>query len=135
MEVGAMKTIPFYICFLFTFAVPMDVSGEESPKVHTVVIKAGSFEFLPDTLTIQTGERVQWVNQDPKEIHFLIDDFLSYSGTQPEIGSHILESNQTFEYTFLHSGRFPYQCFFHYQKHQMKGVIIVEGKDLEPPPF
>ena len=126
MEVGPMRTITLYVTFLFALAVPMAVSGEETPKVHTVVIKEGSFSFIPETLTIQTGERVKWVNQDPKETHFLIDDFLSFSGTQPEIGSHILESNQTFEYTFLHPGKFPYQCFFHFQKHQMKGVIIVE---------
>ena len=80
-----MKTIPFFICFLFTLALPMAVSGEktpvvsgeespevsdekspavsgeESPKVHVVVIKEGIFGFLPDTLTIQVGERVKWV--------------------------------------------------------------------------
>jgi len=123
------------LLFLFFFGVFLGVVHGESQKVHTIRIQPGSFQFSPDSIRIQTGETVEWVNGDKVEVHFLIDDFLSIPGTQPEIGSKTLEPGDMTQHTFLRPGKFPFQCFFHFQQHGMKGVVIVEGENLDPLPF
>ena len=123
------------LLLFFIFGVLSSVVHGESQKVHTIRIQPGSFQFTPESIRIRTGETVEWVNEDKVEVHFLIDDFLSAPGTQPEIGSRTLEPGDMTQHTFLHPGKFPFQCFFHFQKHGMKGVIIVEGEDPDPLPF
>ena len=130
-----MKTKLPFLGFVLILGIKLGLAVAGSPQVHQVSIKAGTFKFTPETLTIRTGDTVRWVNEDPQEAHFLIDDFFSQPGAQPEIVSKTLQPGEMTEHTFLHPGRFPYHCFFHFQQHQMKGVVIVEGEDLAPLPF
>ncbi len=130
-----ITAISLLLLILLTAGLFPGLVQAQPQKVHKIVIKAGSFQFTPDALTIQTGDTVQWINEDTKEIHFLIDNFFSRPGAQPEIGSRNLDPGKMTQHTFMHPGEFPYQCFIHFQQHNMKGTVIVEGEDLDPLPF
>ncbi|MBI5332084.1 MAG: cupredoxin family copper-binding protein [Candidatus Aenigmarchaeota archaeon] len=86
------------------------VSGDISPK--TVTIK--NFAFDPAGLSIKTGTIVNWVNEDSAP----------HTATLTGIfDSGILNTGQSFSYTFNIPGTYDYICTLH---PSMRARVIVE---------
>ncbi len=88
--------------------------GNNPPGQHTVIID--NFAFSPATITISTGEKVVWRNDDNVG-HTVTSD----SGS--ELDSPLLSQGQTYEHTFNTAGSFPYHCTPH---SFMTATVIVQ---------
>ena len=85
----------------------------DGPAVHNVDIT--NFVFTPQTLSIQTDDKVVWTNL-AKDFHRVVWD----NGTF--ISSDNLQIFQTYEIVFTTSGTFPYHCGIH---SSMTGSVTV----------
>jgi len=74
-----------------------------------------NFAFTPKEMTIKAGSTVRWTNKDDIA-HTVTSDSKLFS-------SPVLDTNQTFQFTFEKPGRFFYFCKLH---PTMTGVITVE---------
>jgi 3',5'-cyclic AMP phosphodiesterase CpdA len=74
-----------------------------------------NFTFAPKQLIVPAGTTVQWTNKDDIP-HTVTSDGGS-------CGSPVLDTNQTFQFTFAKTGKFPYHCKLH---PQMTGVVVVQ---------
>jgi plastocyanin len=89
------------------------------PVVKEILIgpdpsKDGDDVYKPNTITINKGDRVMWVNMD-FGIHTVTDKQGSFSSKD-------LRPDQTFEHIFSSIGTYDYQCRLH---PDMTGKIIV----------
>lgn len=91
---------------------PAAASAAAGPGVAVVEISA--FKF-PETLTIQAGQTVRWVNRDPVEHTITFD--------QADIASPPIGQGGAFSHTFTQAGTYTYHCTPH---PFMKGVIVVQ---------
>jgi plastocyanin len=124
----------FISCFVFLIAFSLLGCGSDSQDTSNLQVVSDTIEtapdqvickdnrFIPDTLRVQTGTTVTWVNQD---------DFIHTvtSGSSPSDRSDLFDSGnlnegQTFTYTFESAGTFDYFCIPHFSL-GMTGKIIV----------
>jgi len=90
-------------------------TGEQTQqKSYNVVLQ--NFNFNPQTLTINVGDKVIWRNGDTAQ-HTVTSD------TGSELDSPLMQIGSTYEHTFNQKGEFDYHCTPH---PSMKGKIIVE---------
>jgi len=80
---------------------------------HTVTIK--NFAFSPATLTVKTGSKVTFINEDTTP-------HTATSQGSSTINSGDLTKGQSYTVTFTKAGTFPYICTIH---PDMRGTIIV----------
>jgi plastocyanin len=85
-----------------------------SSNHNTIEIK--DFSFSPRTLTVKSGERVTWINQD-EEPHTVVSVEKQFKK------SNALDTDQTFTITAGAPGTYTYFCSVH---PKMTGTIIVE---------
>jgi plastocyanin len=87
-------------------------AGPALAEVHVVQMTTVDFEprFVPEEISVQPGDTVQWINADP----FLLDHGVT-SGTgaaDPKAGelwdSGTVRSGEVFEHTFQDTGDFEY---------------------------
>jgi plastocyanin len=74
------------------------------PVVHRIVIDATSFSET--SLTIRTGDTVEWLNKD----------VIPHTATATKKGgfdSGVIPAGQSWRHTFDKAGRLPYVCSFH----------------------
>ena len=92
--------------------------GSESTGFNVTIYK-DSFRFEPNTIVIEVGDTVNWVNQDERRhLTASIPD-----GTdQLEIFCPELYPGKICSHTFSLPGRYPYFCFIH---RNMVGEVIV----------
>ncbi len=76
--------------------------------------KEGADVYKPNTITINKGDKVMWINMD-FGIHTVTDNQGSFSSKD-------LRPDQTFEYIFNSIGTYDYHCKLH---PDMTGKIIV----------
>lgn len=88
------------------------VKGSHNIKNRTYSISIKDFYFDPQTLVIDKGDNIIWINYDP------VPHQISINGTS----SKILNKGQTFSLVFKESGTFNYRCSSHAS---MRGQIIV----------
>lgn len=88
---------------------------ETSGETKTVQIM--DFVFLPQTITINAGDTVQWTNKDVVS-HQITSD----SGDIPAASGNF-GKDMTYSYTFTTAGTYNYHCGLH---RGMKGKVIVE---------
>ena len=74
-----------------------------------------NFAFTPKELNIKAGTTVRWTNKDDIPHTVTSDDKVFVSP--------VLDSNQTFQFTFTGAGRFPYFCKLH---PKMTGEVVVQ---------
>jgi len=86
-----------------------------APESISVNIK--NFSFNPSTLTIKTGAKVTWVNNDAVSHTVTSDD-----GNL--LDSRNLSPGQSFSFVFTNSGAVNYHCEIH---PTMKGIVVVEN--------
>jgi plastocyanin len=93
-------------------------SGGSIEKIaNTNQVKIDNFSFTPKTLTIPIGTAVTWTNQD--------DIPHTATSTENKFASPVLDTDQTFSYTFQERGSYPYFCKIH---PTMTGTIVVEKR-------
>jgi len=89
------------------FAIP--AAAEQK---HTIAMDGTG--FVPEALTVQRGDRVVWVNQDP------LPHTATADGT---FDSKSIAAGQSWSYVARKPGEFAYVCQFH---PGMKGTLIVK---------
>ncbi len=93
------------------------VSNTPTPPVASDVttISIKNFSFNPSTMTIKTGAKVTWIN----------DDTVSHTVTSDSgnlLNSGTISPGQSFSFTFTSAGSINYHCNIH---PMMKGSIVV----------
>jgi len=96
----------------------------ETTAANSVEVICKNNRFQPNTLTINVGTTVTWVNQDGF-IHTVT------SGTSPSETSGLFDSGnlsggQTFSFTFDKAGTYDYFCIPHYSLGMIGKVIVNE---------
>jgi len=91
---------------------PGAVMGAGKAKTHTVVMEGTAVS--PDTLTVNKGDRVVWINKDP---------FPHTATAKGVFDSGSIAPNKKWTYTAVKRGDFPYVCTFH---PTMKARLIVK---------
>lgn len=85
------------------------------PTATTVTVSIKNFSFNPSSLTIKTGTKVTWINNDSAP-HTVTSD----SGIA--LNSATLSPGQSYSHTFTNIGTENYHCTIH---PMMKGKITV----------
>ena len=88
-------------------------SGETASAA--VIIE--NFTFSPDTLTVPVGTQVTWENRDDIPHTVTSDDKTTFAST-------LLDTGDTFSFTFDAAGTFDYFCSVH---PMMTAKVIVQG--------
>lgn len=81
-------------------------------KTHTIAMDGT--RFIPETLTIERGDRVVWVNKDP---------FPHTATADGTFDSKSIAAGQSWSYVARKSGDFAYVCTLH---PGMKGTLLVQ---------
>jgi plastocyanin len=84
-----------------------------APKTHTVIVEA--MRFVPETLTVQRGDRVVWVNKD------LFPHTATATGGA--FDSRNIGANASWTYVAREPGRYAYLCSLHTT---MTGTLTVQ---------
>jgi plastocyanin len=93
-------------------------ADEHKPKTHKQVVVPGEDRFTPFSLTIRSGDNVQWINTDTDDHTVVSDDFFNTAGNKSTDvlipGTDNNGGNPgTFTLHFTHPGTFVYYCRFH----------------------
>ncbi len=101
-----------------------------SGKTYTVQVGATGNNFSPSYLTIEAGDKVQWVWES---------SFHSTTSGTPKNpdgrwNSGVLNSGSSFTYEFEYPGTYPYYCSVHSACCNMLGTINVVASSPSPTP-
>jgi plastocyanin len=101
----------------FSFAV---VKGETAhPNAQaaagSVAVKIDNFSFGPQSITVSPGTKVTWTNRDDIP-HTVVS-------TEGVFKSKVLDTDETFSFTFDKPGSYPYFCSVH---PKMTGTVVVK---------
>ena len=88
-----------------------------------LTIRMKDIKFSPALIRVSKGTKVTWVNDDPVE-HFVNTDPHPSHNFLLGLNSLDLQPKQSFSYTFVEAGEFPYHCSLHVPA-DMRGRIIV----------
>ncbi|MGH6967811.1 MAG: cupredoxin domain-containing protein [Stellaceae bacterium] len=86
------------------------------PAAGSNQVFISNFAFGPATLTVKPGTAVTWINKD-NDAHTVTG-----VGAKPSFGSQLLDTGDSFSFTFAKPGAYAYFCKIH---PTMKGVVIV----------
>lgn len=106
-----LGAITFYFQHLYQNNQPVENSNTQTIGTTKIIIQ--NFSFNPSAVTINKGETVTWINQDP----------MPHKISGSIFGSNALENSQSYSFTFNDTGTFDYICSIH---PSMKGEIIVK---------
>ncbi len=106
--------IAFLNLSLFALAGEMKNDDSTSSKQNRIEIK--DFAFNPQTITVNSGEKVTWINRD-EEPHTIVSVGKQFKK------STALDTDQEFTITVGAPGTYDYFCSVH---PKMTGTIVVE---------
>ena len=86
---------------------------DEAPLATEV--KIDNFSFGPAELTVRVGTTVKWTNRDDIP-HTVVS-------TDKVFKSKVLDTDETFSFTFSAAGTYPYFCSIH---PKMTGKVVVQ---------
>lgn len=89
----------------------------QAPAAATASVKIDNFVFGPAVLTIKVGTTVTWTNNDDVPHAVVSDDHTTFK-------SKVLDTDQSFSFTFTKPGQYPYFCSIH---PHMTGKVVVQG--------
>jgi len=97
-----------------------------TPKTTENAVKIANFAFSPDTITVTTGTKITWINED-STVH-------TVTGAGFESGE--IKPGQSYNHAFSSPGTYDYHCSIH---SSMTGQVIVTGggastETVPPPP-
>ena len=72
-----------------------------APQSHTVTIEG--MRFVPDSLTVNSGDGITWINKD----------LVAHTVTNKMFASQVVAPNASWSYTALKPGQYPYACTLH----------------------
>jgi plastocyanin len=119
--VAGVAVVLLAVAFLFLYN-PSRESFAGKAIATTAAIDIRNFAFTPGTVTINTGDRVVWTNND-RAPHTVT------SAPSGPLDSGVLTNGQTFSYTFNNPGTFGY---VDESRAGMSGTIIVVGEAVVP---
>ena len=94
-----------------------DTPSAGTPEASEARVTIEDFKFEPEKLNVRPGTKVTWVNKDD-------EPHSATSSEKPKrFDSGVLDSAQSFSFTFTESGSFAYFCKLH---PHMTGVIVVQ---------
>src|ERR1700686_4466801 len=85
---------------------------EDKPAAQ---VKIDNFVFSPNPLTVPAGSTIRWTNQDDIP-HNVVSEDKSFK-------SKVLDTDETFTYTFTKPGTYPSFCSIH---PKMTGKVVVQ---------
>jgi plastocyanin len=94
-------------------AAPAAKPAPEASPISVIHIK--NFAFVPDTVTINAGQTVRWVQDD--------DTAHTVTAADKSFDSGNLDQKATYKHTFDKAGTYAYVCAYH---PTMKGNVIVK---------
>ena len=94
-------------------AMGLGVAARQTPAAAE--IKIDNFVFGPRDLTVAVGTTVTWTNRDDIP-HTVVS-------TDKLFKSKVLDTDETFSFTFDKAGTFPYFCSIH---PKMTGTVLVK---------
>jgi plastocyanin len=89
-------------------------NGLEKPA-STAEVKIDNFVFGPAAITVPVGTTVTWINRD--------DIPHTVASTDKVFKSKVLDTDETFSFTFTKPGEYPYFCSIH---PKMTGKVVVQ---------
>jgi amicyanin len=99
----------------FALAVAFTASAHAGPA--PVKVKIDNFTFNSAEITVPVGTTVTWVNQDDIPHTVVADDKKTFR-------SKVLDTDETFSFTFTTPGTFGYFCSIH---PHMTGKVMVKA--------
>jgi plastocyanin len=81
----------------------------------TAQVKIDNFVFSPNPLTVAAGSTISWTNKDDIP-HNVVSEDKSFK-------SKVLDTDETFTYTFTKPGTYTYFCSIH---PKMTGKVVVQ---------
>jgi plastocyanin len=113
------RRIIFYcviLSVLIVFAAGCSANVEPNkptPVIEKNTVLIQNYAYQPNTITIQKGETITWINMDP----------VGHTATGSGFDSGLFGNGQSYKHTFNEVGTFDYICTPH---PYMKGKIIVK---------
>ena len=90
-------------------------AAAQDPKPAETAIKIDNFIFSPNPITVAAGTTIRWTNRDDIP-HNVVSDDKSFK-------SKVLDTDETFTYTFAKPGTYTYFCSIH---PKMTGKVVVQ---------
>jgi plastocyanin len=103
------------IAILLSLGGSPSVKANDQPSAANAEVKIDNFSFGPQTLTVPVGATVTWTNRD--------DIPHTSVSTDGVFKSKVMDTNETFSYTFAKAGTYPYYCSIH---PKMTGQVVVK---------
>ena len=102
---------------LATFAVSSSAgkATAANPAPSPVEVKIDNFSFGPQSIIVPAGTKVTWKNRDDIP-HTVVS-------TEGVFKSRVLDTDETFSFTFDKPGSYPYFCSVH---PKMTGTVVVQ---------
>jgi plastocyanin len=94
--------------------IPGSAAAQETKPAETAV-KIDNFNFSPNPLTVAVGTTVRWTNRDDIPHNVVADD--------KSFKSKVLDTDESFAYTFTKPGTYSYFCSIH---PKMTGKVVVQ---------
>lgn len=88
-----------------------------APAAAPVAVKISNFTFGPKAVTVKVGQTITWTNDDDIP-HTVV-------ATDKSFRSKVLDTGQSFSFTFTRPGQFAYFCSLH---PMMTGKVIVTAR-------
>jgi amicyanin len=107
--------LPVLIAMMLLVLGPASVRANDQPSAATADVKIDNFSFAPQTLTVTVGTKVTWTNRD--------DIPHTSVSTEGVWKSKVMDTDETFSYTFTKAGTYPYYCTIH---PKMTGKVVVQ---------
>ncbi len=98
-----------------------DLSGADA------VVRIAGMRFHPKHLTVRTGDRVAWVNEDA--VSHTVTSGVGTTPTHAPLASAFLFRGGVYEHAFDQAGRFEYLCLPHLDQEPMRGATVTVVDD------
>jgi plastocyanin len=92
-----------------------NVTASAQPKPETMNVKIDNFTFGPAERTVTVGTTITWTNRDDIP-HTVVS-------TDKVFKSRVMDTDESFSFTFSTPGTFPYFCSIH---PKMTGTVVVK---------
>jgi plastocyanin len=117
---NSIRIVVLAVLLVSAFAVVV-VKGETPAQAKSAAaaengeVKIDNFSFGPQILTVSPGTKVTWKNRDDIP-HTVVS-------TEGVFKSRVLDTDETFSFTFDKPGTYPYYCSVH---PKMTGQVVVK---------
>jgi plastocyanin len=101
---------------VLTLGLSASALGAHAAQPTTAAVHIANFTFAPATLTVRPGTTVTWTNDD--------DIPHTVAATGGGFRSKVLDTGNSYSFTFTKAGEFQYFCSIH---PHMTGKVVVKG--------